>query len=138
MSKNLAISAVALGPSPAVSGLSLTVTAGQGGWFYTGLATAYPSGSTPTPANAEIVSVTPSGDVLTLVRAQEGSTAQAIAVGWVIEQGITAGMYDALVTSIASEATARAAADSTEAAARAAAVTAVQAAAAGVAFFLGA
>lgn len=66
---NLAISAVATAPSPATSGLSLTLTASTGPLFPSGTfdAVVWPSGAQPTNATAEILRVASrSGDVLTI------------------------------------------------------------------------
>jgi hypothetical protein len=87
--KNLAYSAVVTAPSPATSGTSLTITTGQGARFpATGTfnCTVWPGGgATASPANAEIVRVTAvATDTFTIVRAQEGTTAQAIATGYQI------------------------------------------------------
>lgn len=89
---NFAISAVTVAPSPALSGTSLTVTTGTGALFpaVPFNCTVYPATSAPISTNAEIVRVTNiTGDVLTIVRAQEGSTAKAIAVGYAIANTIT-------------------------------------------------
>jgi prepilin-type N-terminal cleavage/methylation domain-containing protein len=78
------LSAVATAPSPAATGTSLAVTAGQGSRLPTPPfeVTIFPTGSQPTAANAEIVLVTAiSGDTLTITRAQEGTTARTIVVG---------------------------------------------------------
>jgi hypothetical protein len=82
--KNLAYSAVATAPSPATSGTSLVVTAGQGTLLPTPPfnATVCANGAIPITTNAEIVRVTNiSTDTLTITRAQEGTTARAIIVG---------------------------------------------------------
>jgi hypothetical protein len=79
--KNLAISTVATPPSPATSGTSLTVTAGQGARFPTPPfnVTIWPTGNVSDPTNAEVARVTGvSTDTLTIVRAQEGSTARSV------------------------------------------------------------
>lgn len=92
--KNLAVSAVATAPSPASSGTSLVVTAGHGSRFPTVFpfpATIWPTGTLPDPSNAEIVQVTAiSTDTLTIVRAQEGTSARTVIVGDVIAATITA------------------------------------------------
>lgn len=87
--KNLAISLVATAPSPATSGTTLVVTAGQGSRFAAGMnATICPTGSTPDPSNSEIVRITNvSTDTLTITRAQESSTARTVVVGDVIFAG---------------------------------------------------
>jgi len=90
---NFALSAVVTPPSPATSGTSLTVTAGQGALFPTPPfpATVWPANSQATSANAEIVSVTNiATDTFTIVRMQEGTSAVAIAAGYQIAQTITA------------------------------------------------
>jgi len=91
--KNLAYSLVATAPSPADSGTSLVVTAGQGTRFPTVPfnATVWPVSSIPTPDNAEIVRVTGiSTDTLTITRAQESTTARSIVVGDQIAATVTA------------------------------------------------
>lgn len=91
--KNFALSLVAVAPTPATSGTSLTVTAGEGAGFpaVPFNATLAPPSGVPTRANAEIVRVTArSGDVLTITRAQEGSTARSVQIGDLIAATITA------------------------------------------------
>jgi hypothetical protein len=91
--KNFAITSIAVAPSPPTTGTSLTVTAGDGAIFpaVPFNASVMPAGVRPTPATAEVVRVTArSGDVFTLTRAQESSTARAIVVGDVIAATITA------------------------------------------------
>lgn len=83
---NFGYSTVATAPSPATSGTSLVVAAGQGARF-----TAIPCEATISPANAtpaqiasssEIVRITAvSTDTLTIVRAQEGTAARTVVVG---------------------------------------------------------
>ncbi len=93
--KNFAYSTVAVAPSPATSGPSLTVQAGQGAYFPAVPfdLTVGPPEVPLTPANSEIMRVTAvAGDVLTVTRAQYGTTAQSVAVGWQAFQGITAGL----------------------------------------------
>ena len=91
--KDLASGIVATAPSPATSGLSLTLQTGQGATmpippFY---GTGTPQGSLSNPGTSEIVLVTAVvGDVLTIVRAQKGTTAKSIAVGWIFSNGIYA------------------------------------------------
>lgn len=90
---NLAITTVAIGPSPLTSGTSLTVAAGTGSLFPAAPfnATAWPPNVAPLPLNAEIVRVTAVvSDALTITRAQEGTSAQPITVGWQIANTITA------------------------------------------------
>lgn len=89
---NFAVSLVATAPSPATSGTSLVITAGQGAWFPAAPfnAVAAPPNTAATPSNAEIVRVTAiSTDTFTITRAQEGTSAQAISVGWQFYAAIT-------------------------------------------------
>lgn len=91
--KNLAISSVATAPTPATSGTSLTVKAGEGARFGAPPfnATAWPANAVPTPANAEVIRVTAvAGDVLTIARGQEGSTPRAIGTNDLLAATITA------------------------------------------------
>lgn len=96
MPLNFGHSTVVTPPSPATSGLSLTVTAGTGGRFEAGPAVLCPEGQDPTPENAEIVTIlSRSVDTLTLsARAVENTTARAVVAGYRILQGITAGLWD--------------------------------------------
>lgn len=95
MTSNFAVSTVATAPSPATSGTSVTVAAGHGARFSLGPAVICPAGAEPTPPTAEVVEVTAIvGDVLTIVRARESSTARTVTVGDNIRQGLTAGMWD--------------------------------------------
>jgi hypothetical protein len=91
--KNFAYSLVTVAPSPAASGTSLTVRTGEGA-LYPAVpfnATVSAVGVLPVAASAEIVRVTArAGDVLTLVRAQESSSARQIVVGDQIVATITA------------------------------------------------
>lgn len=89
---NFAYSAVAVAPSPATSGLSLTVATGYGAIFPSVPfnVTLWPAGTVATPTNAEIVRVTAKADdVFTIVRAQEGTTAKAIAAGYQCANTVT-------------------------------------------------
>lgn len=95
--KNFAVSTVAVAPSPATSGLSLTLATGGGALMPATPfnASVWPVGVIPLPTNAEIVRVTVvAGDVLTITRAQEtgagGPAARAIVVGDQIAATITA------------------------------------------------
>lgn len=95
MSKNFAFSTVATAPSPATSGTSLVVAAGEGARFYPGQAFVAPAGVTSTPTNSEVVTITAvATDTLTIVRAQESSAARTVVVGDPIYQGISADMWD--------------------------------------------
>jgi len=90
---NFAYSTIAVPPSPALSGTSLTVAAGEGALFPTAPfnATVWPANTAPRASNAEIVRVTARvGDVLTFVRAQEGTVASVIVAGSQIAATITA------------------------------------------------
>jgi polygalacturonase len=91
--KNFALSTVATPPSPATSGTSLSVAAGDGSKFPTPPfnAVVWPPGTQPVAANAEIVRVTAvATDTLTITRTQESTSARAIVVGDQISAGITA------------------------------------------------
>ncbi len=91
--KNFATSLVATAPSPASSGTSLVVTAGDGSKFPAAPfnAVVWATGVQPTTANAEVVRVTAvSTDTLTITRAQESSSARSIVVGDQIANAITA------------------------------------------------
>jgi hypothetical protein len=82
--KNLALAVIATPPSPATTGTSLTVTAGQAAWLPPPPfnATVFDPKVLPTPANAEIVRVTAvAGNTLTIARTQEGSAARTIVAG---------------------------------------------------------
>lgn len=90
---NLAISSVATAPSPAASGTSLVVAAGEGARFPATPfnATVWPATARPDPSNAEIVRVTNrSTDTLTITRSQESSSARTIVVGDLIAATVTA------------------------------------------------
>jgi hypothetical protein len=88
--KNFAISSVALAPSPDVSGTSLDVDTGTASRFpdVPFNASVWPANLTPDPTNAEIVRV--ATDTLTIVRAQEGTSARAIVAGDKIAAALTA------------------------------------------------
>src|SRR6187551_317269 len=89
---NLAIGTVATGPAPASSGTTLTLTAGHGARMPAApfQATVWPAGAIPDPVNAEIVRVMArAGDVLTLVRASESTTARTITAGDLLAATIT-------------------------------------------------
>jgi hypothetical protein len=93
---NLALATVAVAPSPALSGTSLIITAGFVSLFpaVPFNCTVWPSTANPTDANAEIVRVTNIvGDIFTIVRAQEGTTAKAIASGYRIGNTVTAKVF---------------------------------------------
>lgn len=90
---NFGYSLVATAPSPPASGTSLTVTTGQGTNFPSVPfnATIWVTGAQPLLSNnPEIVTVTNvTGDVLTLIRAQEGSSARTVVIGDQIAATIT-------------------------------------------------
>src|SRR3990167_8462501 len=91
--KNFAYSTVATAPSPAASGTSLVVAAGDGAKFPTVPfnATVWPVSVQPTTANAEIVRVTTiSTDTFTITRTQESTSARTIVVGDQIANTVTA------------------------------------------------
>jgi len=100
--KNLAISLVATAPSPATSGTTLVVTAGEGSRFAAGMnATICPAGSTPDPSNSEIVRITNvSTNTLTITRAQESSTARTVVVGDVIFAGPSIKSFSDIETAV--------------------------------------
>lgn len=90
--KNFAYSTIATTPSPAISGTSLTIAAGNGSIFPTPPfnATIWPTSTNPLTSNAEIVRVTAlSADTFTITRAQENSRARTIQVGDQIANTIT-------------------------------------------------
>src|ERR1035437_7381015 len=100
---NFTLTTVAIPLSPATSGTSLTVHSGDGANFPATpfSATVWPPGVSPTWANAEIVRVTVvTGDILTITRAQESTTAQPIAAGYQIAQALTAGLWTQSLTSL--------------------------------------
>jgi hypothetical protein len=95
--KNFAISRVATAPSPAASGTTLVVEAGDGTLFPDPSASGdynvviYPNGEQPSSTNAEIVRVTGrSTDTLTITREQESTSARTVVEGDVVMLGITA------------------------------------------------
>lgn len=91
--KNFAYSTVATAPSPAISGTSLVVQSGDGAKFPTPPfnATVWPANAQPTTENSEIVRVTAiNTDTFTIIRDQENSVAEPIAVGDQIAATITA------------------------------------------------
>jgi hypothetical protein len=90
---NFAYSLVDLAPVPPVAGLSLEVAAGSGALFPTPPfnCTVWAANSGPVSTNAEIIRVTAIvGDVLTIIRGQEGTTPRAIVAGDQIANTITA------------------------------------------------
>jgi hypothetical protein len=93
--RNFAISSIAVAPTPAGSGLVLSLLAGGGALMPEPPfnATCWPPGVNPTAANAEIVRVASiEGDTVTLSkRGEEDTAALQIAEGWWFAQTITAG-----------------------------------------------
>jgi hypothetical protein len=90
---NLAVSTIATAPAPATSGTTLTVAVGEGARFPVAPfnCTVWPATALPTPVNAEVVRVTArTGDVLTITRAQEATTARSIVAGDLVAATITA------------------------------------------------
>ena len=98
--KNFAYSTVATAPSPATSGTTLTVQSGDGAKFSAAPfdLTLYPVGQLPLIGNAEIVRCTNvSTDTLTITRHQYGTTAQSVAVGWAVDNAVTANLLSQLL-----------------------------------------
>jgi hypothetical protein len=89
---SLAIGTVLIAPSPALSGTTLTLNPGEGARFQANSpCTFFPPERQPSKANAEIGYVTAvNGDQLTVLRAQETTTARAITTGWTVIAGPTA------------------------------------------------
>ena len=101
--KNLVSSTVVAAPTPATSGTSLALITGTGANFPTPPfnCVVCPFGYLPNSTNTEIVRVTAiSGDTVTIVRAQEGSTAQPIADGYIFYLGVTAKSFTDIETAI--------------------------------------
>lgn len=95
--ENFVYSNVVTPPNPALSGTSITVTTGEGTRFPDPATdgeysiTVWPQNTQPLSTNAEIMTVTAkSGDVLTVVRAQEGSAAKTITQEFQLAMTITA------------------------------------------------
>ena len=83
---------MAAAPSPAASGTSFDVTAGTGAWLpaVPFQMTLWAVAAAPSLGVAEIVTVTGRAtDTLTIVRAREGTTARAVAIGWAAAATIT-------------------------------------------------
>lgn len=98
VAKNFAGSTVSVAPIPATSGTALTVATGEGVRFpaVPFSATVWPVNTIPTPETAEIVRVTAiAGDVLTIERAQESTTAREIIAGDLLAQTLTAAAWNA-------------------------------------------
>jgi len=100
---NLAWTTIAIAPSPALTGTSLTVASGTATVFpaVPFNCTLYPPTSSPSLANAEIVRVTNiAGDVLTITRAQEGTSAKPITSGYRIANTATKKTFTDIETAI--------------------------------------
>ena len=105
--KNFAISRVATAPSPAASGTTLVVEAGDGALFPDPSSSGeynvviYPNGEQPTSTNAEIVRVTArTSDTMTITREQESTSARTVAEGDIVMLGITAKVVSDLSTAV--------------------------------------
>lgn len=123
---NFAIAPVIVAPSPAVSGLTVTVQAGQGSLF-TGTPPynltvwePLPPLGQPTAALSEIVRVEKvEGDKIVFSeRAQEGTTAKPIGPGWVIADTITVKALTDIEQAVETETARATAAENTEKSAR--------------------
>jgi glycerophosphoryl diester phosphodiesterase len=104
--RNFGRTAVVVPPSPATSGLSLTVTDSTGATTLgTGPVVLCPADVDPTPANAEVAIISNvAGDTITLSsRAAEGTTARTVVAGWQVIQGITAGMWNDVAPDLVAE-----------------------------------
>lgn len=104
--RDLAIGIVATAPSPADSGLTLTLETGQGGDMppVPFKALAYPPGEMPTKYNAERILVTArTDDEITFSRAQGETSAQEIATGWLISNNIFADDFELLIATLKAE-----------------------------------
>lgn len=102
--KNFAYSTVATAPSPALSGTSLVVAAGEGALFpaVPFNMTIWPVDEAPLSTNAEIVRVTNiSTDTLTITRAQEGTAARTVVVGDQVANTITVKVLTDIETDLA-------------------------------------
>lgn len=88
--ENLALGYVKTAPSPATTGTSLTLETNEGARFPTTTTASFyvtlmPADENPNSDNSEVVEVTDrTGDVLTIVREQRGTTAQSVGVGWIV------------------------------------------------------
>jgi hypothetical protein len=97
--RNFSYSTVATAPSPATTGTSLVVFAGDGSKFpaVPFNAVIWPTGQQPTVTNAEIVRVTNRAtDTLTITRTQESTSARTVVVGDQIAAAFTAKLLDDL------------------------------------------
>lgn len=95
--KNFAYGTVLTAPVPALSGTSIVLRAGDGAKFPAAPfnVTVWPASVGPLAATAEIMRVTAIvGDTLTVSRAQEGSSAVAVAVGYQVAATITTKTFE--------------------------------------------
>src|SRR3990172_2788510 len=106
--RNFAETEIATAPSPADTGVTLSVTGGDGSKFPDPSTdgefnvVVFPSGEQPTIENAEIIRVTArSGDDFTVDRAQEGTSAINIAIGYILHLPTTRLWFDTLVDELA-------------------------------------
>jgi hypothetical protein len=105
--KNFAYGTIATAPTPATSGTSLTLATGIAARMPATPfnATVWPTAEIAVASNAEIIRVTNiTGDVATIVRAQEGTTARTIIAGDQIAATITAKTLTDVETAIPSTA----------------------------------
>ena len=96
-------STIVAAPFPALTGVNLTVQAGQGALFpaVPFNCTVWPAGVQPLASNAEIVRVTAIvGDTFTITRAQEGTAAQPIAIGFQIANTTSVKVFTDIENSI--------------------------------------
>lgn len=102
--KNFAYSTVLTAPSPSTSGTSLGSQTGDGAKFPPGSfdLTLWPANSLPLLSNAEIVRATVTTDTFTIVRAQYGTTAKPVAVGYQMAQMITAAFIAEIIAGVCS------------------------------------
>lgn len=99
--KNFAYTTVATAPSPATSGLSLVVEAGDGALFPDPPfpVIVWPTGQIPLAGSAEVMKVTAvTSDTLTIERAQEGTSARSVVAGDQIMAGLTSGLFNEVQT----------------------------------------
>jgi len=101
---NFVTTVVATPPSPFSSGLTFTVRAGDGTLIPVPPLnlTVSPPGIAANKYNSEIIRVSiVTGDVLTFARGAEGSVVQNIQAGWIVEEGVTAGLIAEIEAAIA-------------------------------------
>lgn len=108
--KDFATGIVVTAPSPATSGVTLTLQTGEGARMpaVPFFATAHPATEMPTLDNAEKVSVTDvTGDVLTIVRGQGDTTAKSIVAGWRLSNALFADNIAVALADLTDDATHR-------------------------------